>query len=93
MELDKLELAGDVAGFQTVIDAQLAVDASDLGFDGVGGDDKLAGNLRVGAASDEEAQDTLLLRAERFGSYWIESTLAGTPSLLRRKSISRYARL
>src|SRR4029078_12455001 len=33
------------------------------------------------------------MRAERFGSYWIESTLAGTPSLLRRKSITRYARL
>src|SRR6185295_14467712 len=33
------------------------------------------------------------MRAERFGSYWIESTLAGTPSLLRRKSIRRYARL
>ena len=29
----------------------------------------------------------------RFGSYWIESTMAGTPSLSRRKSICRNCRL
>ena len=28
------------------------------------------------------------MRAERFGSYWIESTLAGTPSLFRQGSRS-----
>src|SRR3954462_633987 len=31
--------------------------------------------------------------AERFGSYSIEATLAGTPSLVRLKSILRYRRL
>src|SRR5215472_18034836 len=33
------------------------------------------------------------MRAERLGSYSIAATLAGTPSLLRLKSIRRYARL
>src|SRR5690242_12269310 len=33
------------------------------------------------------------MRAERFGSYSIAATRAGTPSLLRLKSIKRYARL
>src|SRR5690242_7445946 len=32
------------------------------------------------------------MRAERFGSYSIEKTLAGTPNLLRLKSIRRYWR-
>src|SRR6266516_2584076 len=33
------------------------------------------------------------MRAERFGSYSIAATFAGTPGLLRLKSILRYARL
>src|SRR5690554_6862820 len=33
------------------------------------------------------------MRAERFGSYSIDATLAGTPSLFRLKSIMRYFRL
>src|SRR5579884_890229 len=33
------------------------------------------------------------MRAERLGSYSIAATLAGTPNLLRLKSIMRYARL
>src|SRR5438477_9741790 len=33
------------------------------------------------------------MRAERLGSYSMEATFAGTPSLFRRKSISRYWRL
>ena len=33
------------------------------------------------------------MRALRFGSYWIELTTAGTPSLSRRKSICRRWRL
>jgi hypothetical protein len=33
------------------------------------------------------------MRAERFGSYSIETTLAATPSFLRLKSIRRYIRL
>src|SRR5579863_4671157 len=32
------------------------------------------------------------MRAERFGSYSMEKTLAGTPNLLRLKSIRRYMR-
>src|SRR5690242_17217233 len=33
------------------------------------------------------------MRAERFGSYSIEKTFAGTPGLLRLKSMIRYIRL
>src|SRR2546423_12340556 len=33
------------------------------------------------------------MRAVRFGSYSMVATFAGTPSLFRRKSISRYWRL
>src|SRR5690554_1817164 len=33
------------------------------------------------------------MRAERFGSYSIAATVAGTPSLWRRKSMTRYLRL
>ena len=33
------------------------------------------------------------MRAERFGSYSISRTVAGTPSLLRLKSMMRYFRL
>ena len=53
--------------------AQFAIDAADLGFNRVGGNDQSFCHLGIGASSDQEPQHLLLLSTE-----WLdESPLDG----------------
>ena len=50
----------------TTANVQFAIDTLDLRFHRVEGNDQFASDLRVGSARNQETQDTLLSRAERF---------------------------
>src|SRR6266566_4434768 len=57
--------------FFAALHIELLIDAADLGFDGVDGDDQCLGNLRVGVSGPQQAQHPLLLWAEwRDGLSW-----------------------
>ena len=60
-------------GFSAPAHAQFAIDAADLGFNRVGGNDQSFGHLGIGASCDQEPQHLLLLPTE-----WLdESSLHG----------------
>ena len=55
--------------------------------------ERYAEELRSAGASRVDAVGTSAMRDERFGSYSMCSTIAGTLNLLRLKSMIRYMRL
>lgn len=65
--LEEVEDADDFAGLDAVGDVEFAIDALDLGFDGIDGDDQGASDLRIRVASGEQLKDTVLLHAEGGG--------------------------
>src|SRR6266699_1343952 len=64
--LEKVELACHFAGPDTVVDAELVIDATHLCTDGVDRDDLFCSYFPIGTASNEQAQHTQFLWRERF---------------------------
>src|SRR6266567_312477 len=69
--LEQVLVAHCLTCFFAALHAELPIDAADLGFDGVDGDDQCLGDLRVGVAGHQQAQHPFLLWAEwREGLSW-----------------------
>src|SRR5258707_7191187 len=91
--LYQFQLVCGLAGFLAAVDAELVVDALNLGFDGVDGDDQLVGNLWIRATGGEQAQNAALLRAERLYELWLARgcARAGRDAVLLVKSMQERA--
>ena len=63
---DQFQTPGSFEGDDTVGGVELAIEVFEVAFDGVEGDDKIGGNLGVGAPGCQQGEDAPLLCGERF---------------------------
>ena len=55
--MDESAFVGEDDGLGTVVEVELGEDACDVGFDGGVADDELVGDVAVGHAAGDQAQD------------------------------------